>query len=315
MSTDLSADAAADIAREDEIYQQSAEEGEETEGAVEQGAEPEGGEQEAAADEEASGDEGQGEEGDGEAQEDGEKPAKGTVPHGALHAEREERKKAVDRADAAEARTERLEQTFQKFVDRLPKDDQEKPAEIDFDADPVGGLKAINDKIDAREQKDADERQQTAQENQFFNALNAGEQAFAAETPDYPDAYNFLVSSRDAELQAIGMGPQERRETIGNDIRNIAESNLANGQNPAKVYYELATLRGYAKADPADAEGEKEGAKEDGPDPIKALQKGQKAAQSLGGGGSAKDNLSLEQLSDMDDDAFAENFEKLWGGT
>lgn len=295
MSTDLSAEAAAEIAREDEIYQEAAAEE----------AEPVELELEAETETEL----------DLELDEDG-RPPRGFVPHGALHESREKEKQAKERAELAEVRAERMENRFNQILERIPTPDSRAQApEVDFEADPIGGIKAVYDEIKTDKIQRQAAGEHAARVQQFTSALSAGENAFHQENPDYFDAYGHLVETRNAELQAIGIGPSERNQTIAEEVQLIAERAFANGENPAQVYYGLAKMRGYAPNANSGANAGANAHANAQADPFDSLATKQNAATNLGSGGVPQDNITLEALSTMDDASFERNFKKLWGRT
>ena len=144
-------------------------------------------------------------------------------------------------------------------------------------------------------------------EQRVSSAYQSDARRFAQQAPDFPAAYQHLLSQRVAELQAQGyqeaaIADQLRREEFG-----IASAALQAGRSPAEQVYALAKARGYVPATqrPADA------APAAAPDP--ALQEARsKAAKGISDGGAAPKTgaKSLEEISRLSGAAFDSAFEK-----
>ena len=128
----------------------------------------------------------------------------------------------------------------------------------DPQADPVGHLlerlnraeltqaQVIQAIVAQRQQAD----QQTQQQQMVAalqNRARAAEQEFAAATPDYTDALNFLADARHKELAALGYeDAAERQAVLSHEAMSLAAAAMQQGRNPAAVVYEMAKLRGYS---------------------------------------------------------------------
>lgn len=264
----------------------------------------------------------------------------GMVPHGAMHAEREGRKKAE--ADLATERAARAAETAdrQKLETRLtailekltPKEEEPKPDVIpDKDLDPVGyvtatmnatgkSLETVQAELAAlkeRDQQTQHQRQQTEFVHGIISKAAAKETEFLATTPDYWDASNYLLQSRQDELSDLGYTPQEIQGLIAVEKVAIADQALKAGKNPAEVVYGIAKRRGYTKAAPA---GDDKGAPADGGAPaagedagkrLAAAKLGQEQSASLSDvGGAAPRTLTVQALLEMPEAEFDK-----WMGT
>lgn len=243
------------------------------------------------------------------------------VPLAALHEERERRKELQKRVEAEGQDRARLAGRLDALNEAMRPKEQPKP--LDPTTQP---LEVLQELTQFRDQTLA-ERQQQHQMQQFTNAYASRAQEFAKETPDFKDAYKFVVDSRVRELQAIGYDATTAAQMAQNDELNIAGKAFQDGKNPAQVLYTLAEARGYKKADPA-AAAAPNGSGAPPPDPMARLEskldtiaKGQAAGKSLGGsGGAPGESLTLESLAGMSDTEFAElegrmkgrDWEKLW---
>jgi len=232
------------------------------------------------------------------------------VPHEALHAEREKRKAEAARREeiqkelqAAHDRAARMEERFEKMMASLQGPREEPP--VDFDSDPAGYLKRTTDDLNKRFQelseKDKSQARMLEQQRQaqaVAARVKADIQSFEAEHPDYQDAYRFLMTQVDKELQLSGVtDPNRRMAELGQREWSIAAAAMESGNSPASVVYELAKSRGYAMKT----------------DPMETLKAGEKASQTLSAtpSGSSKSKISLEELSRLDGAEFDKAWERL----
>src|SRR5208337_1715706 len=88
----------------------------------------------------------------------------------------------------------------------------------------------------------------------IIGQASALESEFVRATPDYGAASDFLRQSRDAELAALGMPPQQRLASIQAEAVQLAALALQANRNPAELVYSLARSRGYAPRAAAAAE-------------------------------------------------------------
>lgn len=145
-----------------------------------------------------------------------------------------------------------------------------------------------------RQQQEDYQRQQQAQRDGLVAWAQAQRDEFVAETPDFQDAYGFVLNRRLEELKALGLPPQEIRRTLENDELWIYHHAYQAGKNPAEVIYKMAKNTGYT--------GKKEVPNEK---KIETLQKGTEAAKSLGSGAAGSEWPTPEQIVAMDENEFA----------
>ena len=130
---------------------------------------------------------------------------------------------------------------------------------------------------------------------------------FAAQQPDYWDAYNYLIDSRRKELTAMGYQGQNLEQVIDNEKSMIVENAMQKDQqgqftgwqsNPAQVVYQLAQQRGFGGA--AAAPQQKRGQQR-----VAQLQAGVRSAAGTSSGRSTGGSpASLESLAQMTDAEF-----------
>jgi len=207
-----------------------------------------------------------------------------TVPHGALHAEREEHKKT--RAALAQLRAQHAQ-----ILEQLGQDAPPDPAQ-DF-------LGATCWQAEANQRaKQASAEQQLWQE--WREACDSSKEAL----PDLDGALDFLAETRERQLTALGhidkhfQDENNRLQQMQAELRDLVQISLERGDNPASLLYELARAHGYAGFDMQQAR-------------FKDLGAAQKAARTLAasGGREAGDPALLESLANMSEAEFARWYE------
>ncbi len=168
------------------------------------------------------------------------------VPHQALHAEREERKKLAAQ----------LEEVNRKLAEiTKPKEAQEDVP--NFEDDPAGYLKWQNqqalDKVaqlQAERQAENEQRQQAERHNQLVAAYK---QAVAPEwqKPEFQEGYRYLVNGRIEEYKAFGYDEATAGQLALRDEMEIAAKAFEDGVNPAKRLMDIAKARGFNPSKPA----------------------------------------------------------------
>ena len=230
-----------------------------------------------------------------------EKPPAGYVPHQALHAEREERKK--------------LEQRLKELEEAKQVEEAEPEPEW---ADPILDPEAHRKYEEYQKNRVLDrlekmEKSQNAQAEQQRNAaqLDAQEKAFAQEHPDYYDVTQALVQSRGQELAGLGYGPDQIPQIIAQDIHNLTEAAGLLGMTVPALAYQQAQLRGITA-------GQKPQQTDDA-QKVVALAEAQKKTQGFGQSGAPQaGEMTPQMLADMSDEEFAkvpfEQVRKIMGG-
>ena len=309
-----------------------------------------------------------------------EKPNRGMVPQGAMHAEREKRKGAEAQRDEAAKERDELRQKMQELQENFARGDErtqmlldaiqrqeamrqqqpqvaaspqeqaiEKSVEDELGPEPdklkepfafmdwqnkkialtEQRLEQLYNRIDSREKT---EEQKQYEENRFqelaqafgqdANALmefqdDEGNQPYA----DFAYAYQYLVNSRDNELQLLGYAdPNQRAQIMKQEETQIMEYSFGNRQSPSVLMYQMALQRGY-QFDPAWVQGApEEGAQpaqsqqtETAMDKINRRKKAQESNKSLDGGTGNQGipELTPEYLASLSEDEFNRLIEKM----
>ncbi len=229
------------------------------------------------------------------------------VPHGALHEERMRRKELQEQLNAQAERTKKMEETFQKIQERINQEQQ-----VRYEDDPLEHLRQQNQELqqrlqhyDSRFSQQDQQAELYRQQQEFVSKYQQSAQVYAQQQTDFNDAYRFLMSSRQSELQAVGYEPNIAAQIMAQEEAMIVGKAFDDGVNPAERMYALAKTRGYAKAAP-----------EQTPEEVKmqTLEKGLEASRSLSSGNATKGEMTLETLADLDDDEFDKVWSKLVGG-
>lgn len=255
------------------------------------------------------------------------------VPLAALREERQRRQQLEQQQREMQQQMAELRGKFDGLAQgRQPAPEPEKPdPEPKYDDNPaewfrwrdrqnakeIASLKKTTETYEAeRKQRQEAERVQQQQQQVVSAYANAANQ-FAAETPDWRDAYQFLAKSRVDELVALGYNPQQANAYQQQEEFNIAVNCMQQGVNPAEKLYTIAKMRGYTKGEqPAPAPTP---APAPLPLPTGALRA--QVSKSLSSAPGAPSNPpTTAQLADLDDDAYAravpstDAFRRMMGG-
>lgn len=241
------------------------------------------------------------------------------VPLGALHAERGKRQTAESeltrlREQLAVATT-KLELASKAPAQQQPAKDAPKnpfdEPDIDPNQDLLGAMQQLRARqVWQREQHTKATTETTAAltEQGVVQVYRDDTMRFAAQQPDYPQAFEHLIRSRAAELIALGVKDQaELARQIKADEQEIVRHAIANGRRPAEVFYGLAIAKGYQQAQQAapQAQAAPAAAKPAGKTPaeqqIDAINAGQAAGKTLSGAGAGAGapGLTVEQYLSM----------------
>lgn len=224
------------------------------------------------------------------------------VPLAALHEERTRRKEIDKQLREAQQQIAEFRGKFS-VIERLQSGQQQQTEQPAGDPNPeddiFGAVNAIKQKLDATEA----EKKAATEHTTFVNSYKADAQKFIGTTPDYMDAYNHLLSSRAAELQAIGYEGEELGRALQADEIGIAQMAMSKGKSPAEMLYSLAKQRGYTKKEAAAAAAEAPPA---GLEKLETIERGQAANKSLSntGGNAGDQDMTAERLLGMPIDDF-----------
>ena len=225
-----------------------------------------------------------------------------TVPHAALHAEREGHK--ATRAELAAAR-EQLGQ-LQAMRERIaanraapaqeqvvaPKDGEEDPNGLNYLKAKVAELDGGFRDRDAREQEHGVVQQENGV---LYGNLMQSEAAFRAKTPDYDAAASHLANARASQLQMMGLQPHEVQQTLAEEVLEITRAAIQQGREPAELAYEWAKTYGYAP----------QGAQPAIHPTLAAIASGQKSRSlSSGRGAAPAGDVNAQAVAAMDENEF-----------
>lgn len=233
------------------------------------------------------------------------------VPHAALHEERVKR--------------QALEKRLQDLESAKPKADA--PAELDEHTDPIGVIGQLKAKLAGYERNQQEAQQQSAAMEDLGRRVGARVQAYAAEHPEYPEQVQFLRRSRYEELQDLGYEDEAIGRQLMQEEVALGQRALETDRDPGEMVASMAKRRGWKAADP---DPEPNPNPEPKPAPQEAaikeeivkteakiarLEKGQRAARSPsnGGGGAPSNELSLEDIANLDGAAFDAAFSRVKG--
>lgn len=236
------------------------------------------------------------------------------VPHESLHEERTKRQ-AVERELKAyrkeqEERTTRLDERLRILTEAMqPKEQQRTP---DLSKDPLGYVRSLEARVAAQEQETASQRKarETAeaaqqQEGNLWSNYRASGREYTKATPDFPDAYAFLLQSRAQELEIMGFDPAAIQRQLKSDEFNLAQHAFQTGNDPADILYRWAKQRGYAGKPAQTPNGQANGKAQ--PSEIDRLRAAQDASETLSKGGSASADggkITLETIDRMSEDEY-----------
>lgn len=273
-----------------------------------------------------------------EADEEGAEKKGGTVPHGAFHSEREERKKAVARVEELERNQAILNDRWNTLLSLQNGGKQEeaaKPVE-DTPPDPAVdffGYVMWQSRQMQRMQDEEVQRQQQSEaeraENQVWGAWDYSVAQARAAKPDFDQATQFLSDLREKQLEALSVvhpqfgNARGRAAQINAELRDIIVQAKNGGGDPADIIYQMAQKFGYAPnaTPPVDSKN----VQQETLDKVAALDEAQRASRTLGAssGTNTGDPLSAEAIASMSPTEFAawiadpkneRLFDKLMGG-
>lgn len=235
------------------------------------------------------------------------------VPLKALQEERQKRAEAERRAAEVERKIAELSARFDQVAPKQP----EAPPPPDPETDPIGALKYQNEQL-----RELRTREEQARYEQELNAVAyRAATEFAAQAPDYRDAYQYAINSRAMELRALGTPDHAIPDILHREEMNLIATAHSNGRNPAEAIYQFAKARGFQAPQPAPATMAVAPAPAPvAPQPVApnpALQQAKAAvaaSASSGGAPAAKGELSVAEISNLKGAAFDAAWNKMFGG-
>lgn len=215
------------------------------------------------------------------------------VPLPALHEERNKRKAIEARLREIELENARYAERF-KIIEKVDK--QPTPAEDPFaylEKVVPGEIDEVRKKLAEFEKRD----QEQTQHRQVLSSYASDVQRFKAETPDFDDAYKFVVNGYFAEAQAMGL-PNPVEAAQAHELQIVMNA-LQRGVSPAEALFSVAKARGFQSKP-------KEDEKRPAAEKLDTIEKGQAANKSLSqaGGQPGGEEMTAEQLLKMPLDEF-----------
>jgi len=202
-----------------------------------------------------------------------------TVPHAALHAEREEHKKTrAALAQLRESHAQILAQIEKQQPIKSETQNQEQQ------------LEQISDSIESH--------------SALWQIWDQARETSKAQLPDLDQALSFLTTMREQQLQALAeidtrfQNKQNRDSQMLDELRDLIKVSIERGENPAQMIYGLARGFGYHATD-INAR-------------CKNLHEAQKAARTLtaSNGRETGDPMLMETLANLSEADFARWYEQ-----
>ncbi len=254
------------------------------------------------------------------------------VPHAALHEERIRRQQLEQTLTTERQARQTLEQRTNQLLERMQQAPQQQGQPIqppplpDPQADPVGHIMArLQRAEDARMQQEQvlgavlqamQNQNQQGQQAQAAQTIQqravALERGFAAETPDYVAAVDYLNEMRHRQLIEAGVtDPAERQAFIAQEAMSTAARALQAERNPAEMIYRIAKASGFTGSAPAATNGNGDAQAPSAGQRLDQIGRGQRQSQqSLGSvRGNAPPPLTAQRLLEMNNDDFAKMLE------
>lgn len=259
------------------------------------------------------------------------------VPHGALHAEREEHKKTKQELQRLAEKQAVLDDRWNTL---LAAHQAQKPAEpVDNDPEPDQNVDIfahnawlarrtarLEAKLTERDQQEAQSRQISQQDAAIWDTWQQDTASFSQTQSDFNEARDFLSNMRITQLSALGrLNPQfsteqGRIQQINSELKEIIVAAKQNGISPAQYIYELAASYGYTPkaADPNPVPAQ---INTELPVQLRQVQDAQERSRTVAAapGGAGADPLTAEAIAAMPSAEFAKwlekgDFRKIAGG-
>lgn len=231
----------------------------------------------------------------------------GTVPQGALHAEREKRKASDARADAVEKELAAAREVLAGIAKQRDEIAARKPADLPAADDPAATehLRTRLAEIERNQTRfgqQQDMQQADARERaELGNIISASDAKFREVQPDYDDAITHLVTARAQELAEYNLPPAQIQAAIVDEVFDIVRTAVSLGKDPAELGYKIAISRGYR---PAQGEQKANGK---AAETLAAIAAARAGGRSLGqAAGATPQQLNAEAIAALSTDEFEE---------
>lgn len=165
----------------------------------------------------------------------------------------------------------------------------------------------------------ADARRVAADNIQKGEMVTVGEGANVREIPAFHAAYLHVVAMRHAQLEAVGVADQAKRDAlIAQEEGALIEESIAAKRSPAEVIMALAKASGFKvpTKGATNGNGQQKTQKQiEAEKHLEQVNNGMRSSQSLSGKGGNKpaDGYSAQQLMEMSEDQLAEFITKVGG--
>lgn len=224
--------------------------------------------------------------------------------------------KALSQSRFEQRQTQRQLKEMREMLGQLAQPAQERGEDpvIDVDNDPIGAIRYLTAKVNAYEHQ-AQQQAQQHQAKEQEQAIRGQIQTYMAESeavarsdyPDYNEAAQYLVQSRQNELQALGYPQDTILNTIRDEYEGLAYQAMQNGQNPAYLVYNQARARGFTGPQPEQQKPQPAAAAQK---QLTAMKRGQQAPRTQRGAGAGRSSSGVTM--DMLMDASGAEFDKMW---
>lgn len=201
---------------------------------------------------------------------------------------------------------EKLKQLYDRIIKTANEQQakQNEPQIPAYEDDPIEHLRQRAEKAEKVLQEYSQDKQQSQQNlqqqqaiQQFLGTYHQETAKFQESTPDYKQAYDFIMKDKLNEYETLGYSKKEAMQMITEDEAAVAAKCLSAGINPAEKIYQFAKMRGYNKS--------QEQSNTQGIDKLATIERGQQAAKTLTQGMPKNGKLTLEAVAAMNDDELA----------
>lgn len=210
--------------------------------------------------------------------------------------EREQRRAAEAKAEQAAAQVAQMQAQMQQLMARMQAGQSQIP---NPEEDVVGTVKALQAQLQAAQHHQAQQAQQRAQIDHQTRVAKSiqdkvadFESEFQAEHPDYDEALEHVLDTKEAEFELAGYPKELAQKHAAQWAMNAAAAMLQTGRNPAEAGYALAKRMGFVgkagvttQSDPAIAATQQAAAAS--AQKLAQIKDGQSATSRMSGGGGA----------------------------
>jgi len=246
-----------------------------------------------------------------------------TVPHGALHAEREEHKKTRAELQQLRAEAARMQHELQAVIaaasDRGTNENPDMPPDpredfLGFTRWQAEEIHRLKSQVAENKRMEELAHKAAQAEQALWSEWNQSVELARAEHKDLDEALNFLGEARDRQLAGLGQvdprfrDPNFRESQMRAELRDIVVTTFQKGKDPAKTVYDIAKAYGYTNRLAQN---------------ITQLHEAQAASRTLTStaGREAGDPMLLETIANMSEADFSkwyennrDTFRKMFGG-